>query len=252
MDGSRTKPLVIGALISVMGLALGMAGALAAEYGSHINAVRENGKIIRDYLGTHSVRKLQLGAGDVKGFTDWLNTDIEPLAGEAYLDATKPFPIPDGALSYIFSEHLIEHLSYRDGLGMLRESYRTLKPAGKVRLATPNLVKLLGLFQAPKSDEMRSYIDGKLNAPYWPELLPRTVSPQCVILNYEMRSFGHQFLYDPETLRDSLQRAGFQDIKQFVASQSDDPQLRDLEMRHKWREHAVNDYETMVFEAVRP
>jgi predicted SAM-dependent methyltransferase len=186
------------------------------------------------------------------GFSDWLNTDFEPSPGEAFLDATRPFPIPDGALSYAFSEHLIEHLPYSDGLAMLRDCHRTLKPGGRVRVATPDLLKLVAMFQNPKTDEVRDYIHGKFLAPYWEEPLPQTISPECAIMNAVMKSWGHKFVYDPQTLRESLERAGFRDIKEYTAGESDDPQLRGLEVRHKWADHAVNDYETMVLEATRP
>jgi predicted SAM-dependent methyltransferase len=216
-----------------------------------------NRRIISDYLCSHPVAKLQIGAGTVGATSSpwrmpgWLNTDIEPCEGEAYLDATKTFPIPDGSLNYIFSEHLYEHLSYRDGLTMLRESHRTLKPGGKIRIATPDLSKLLAMFQNPKPEEIRNYIYAKFRAPYWEEELPQTVSPECVILNGVIKSWGHRFVYDPQTLRECLERAGFQNIKQFTPGESDDPELRGMEARHKWSNHAINDYETMVFEGTR-
>jgi predicted SAM-dependent methyltransferase len=243
-DGKPKRFLIAGGTIAI-GLLLGVTGASAyrVTVGSRL--------MIKNYLGTHSVRKLQIGAGGTN-LSGWLNTDIEPVPGEAYLDATKPFPIPDGALSYIFSEHLVEHLSYRDGLAMLRECHRTLRPGGRVRIATPNLSVLIQLFQDPKTDEMRNYLAAKLAAGYWPEKLPRTISPECVILNYEMKSWGHQFVYDPRTLRESLERTGFQDIKQFKAGESDDPQLTGVETRHRVARHMTNDYETMVFEGLRP
>jgi hypothetical protein len=62
-------------------------------------------RVIRDYLESHSVRKLQLGAGgnDPIG---WLNTDIVPTRDEVYLDATQRYPFPDGSFQYVFSEHI--------------------------------------------------------------------------------------------------------------------------------------------------
>jgi len=243
---SKNKPnrflLGIVALISVpFGLAVG--------YG--VKAIRSH-HLISTYLSSHAVKKLQIGAGGAKEFDDWLNTDIEPQAGEAYLDATKPFPIPDGILSYIFSGQVFERLSYPDGLSMLRESHRTLKPGGKIRITTPNLLRLMQLFQDNKTDEQKTYLEGGLTAEYWPEPLPRTISPAAVILNYEMRSFGRKFLYDPQTLRQSLEIAGFKDIKELAPGESDDPQLAGLDTRHKAAVHVRNDYETMVFEATRP
>ena len=196
-------------------------------------------KLISNYMRNHAVRNLQIGAGP-RELAGWLNTDIEPQGGEAYLDATKPFPIPTGGLTYIFSEHVFEHLSYNDGLAMLRECHRTLQPGGKVRIATPNLLTLIRLFQDSKTDEMRNYMSEKLK--YFPETLPLIISPQCVILNYELKSYGHQFVYDPQTLRESLERTGFQAIKEFTPGESDDSQLRGVEARHKLPDHAINDY----------
>jgi predicted SAM-dependent methyltransferase len=234
--------LCIFGLISVP---IGLAGA----YG--VKAVQSH-YLISSYLSSHALKKLQIGAGGAKGFDDWLNTDIEPQAGEAYLDASKTFPIPDGVLSYVFAEQVFEHLSYRDGLTMLRECNRTLKPGGKIRIATPNLVRLMQLFQDNQTDEMKTYIDGTVSGGYWGETLPLTVSPPAVILNYEMRSFGHKFIYDPKTLRQSFEITGFKDIREFAPGESDDPQLAGLDTRHKAAVHVRNDYETMVFQATRP
>ena len=66
------------------------------------------------------VRKLQLGAGG-NNVPGWLNTDIDVGSNQAYVDATKPFPFSDGSINYVFSEHVIEHLTYEQGLGMLKE-----------------------------------------------------------------------------------------------------------------------------------
>ena len=158
-------------IVALISVPIGLAGA----YG--VKAVQSH-HLISIYLSSHAVKKLQIGAAGAKGFDDWLNTDIEPQAGEAYLDATKPFPIPGGVLSYIFSEQVFEHLSYRDGLSMLRESHRTLKPDGKIRITTPNLLRLMQLFQDNKTDEQKTYLDGTLTGGYWPEPLPRTISRQ--------------------------------------------------------------------------
>ena len=68
----------------------------------------------------------------------------------------------------------------------------------------------------------------------------------------ELRSYGHRFVYDPATLEGSLRRSGYVSIKQFVPGESDDPALTGIETRHKMAIHAVNDFETMVFEATKP
>src|SRR5205823_4217702 len=99
--------------------------------------------------------------------------------------------------------------------------YRVLAPGGKIRFATPNLIKYIQLFQEPQTDEIRSYLNRKLEVHGW----PRSVEPELMVLNMEMRSFGHRFLYDPRTLSNRLTQAGFRMIAQFPPGESDDPQL---------------------------
>jgi SAM-dependent methyltransferase len=101
---------------------------------------------IREYLEAHTVRKLQLGAG-ANNVPGWLNSDIMPEGGSIYLDATGTYPLADGSFHYIFAEHLIEHLSWEDGLKMLKECYRVLAPGGKLRIITPNLSKQIYALQ---------------------------------------------------------------------------------------------------------
>jgi len=236
--------LIIGGIIALgpfLGLRLAT-GALALN-----TRLRAPG-MAREYLRTHQIRKLQIGAGRLD-YPGWLNTDIDPGPGEAYLDLTKRFPLPDQSVQYIFGEHVIEHLNYDDGLVMLRECYRVLAPGGKIRFATPNLLKYLQLFRDPKTPEIDNYLDAKIHWHGWPQTSDRGT----MILNMEMRSFGHEFLYDPRTLSNRLMEAGFRMIMQFPPGESDDPQLRGVETRHKdARLRPMNDYESMVIQAVRP
>jgi predicted SAM-dependent methyltransferase len=220
---------------------------IAPTLQAHVAALRAPG-IAREYLRTHSVRKLQIGAGRID-YPGWLNTDIDPGPDEAYLDLTKRFPLPDESVQYIFGEHVIEHLNYDDGMAMLRECYRVLAPGGKIRFATPNLLKYLQLFRDPKTPEIDSYLNAKLRWHGWPQTSDR----ENMILNMEMRSFGHEFLYDPRSLSDRLTQAGFRMIAEFPPGESDDPQVRGVESRHNNAKlRPMNDYETMVIQGVRP
>src|SRR4051812_41800883 len=120
-----TSGIVVGGLI-IGGMIAGSVPTIKTRIAALLSA-----RQIREYNRGHPIRKLQLGAGGIV-YPGWLNTDIEPGPGKVYLDATKPFPISDGAIQYIFGEHVIEHLSYDDGLLMLRECYRVLAPGGKI------------------------------------------------------------------------------------------------------------------------
>jgi len=103
-------------------------------------------RIIEAYFSANRIRKLQIGAGRAP-LEGWLNSDLHPRRKNIiFLDASAPLPFPDGAFDYIFSEHMIEHLSRDQGSHMLRECFRILKPGGKIRLSTPNLEAILRLY----------------------------------------------------------------------------------------------------------
>jgi SAM-dependent methyltransferase len=125
---------------------------------------------IDQYLRSHPVRKLQLGAGgnDPPG---WLNSDIEPGDKEVYLDATTRYPFPDGSFQYAFSEHMIEHVPWEAGVMMLRECYRVLAKGGKLRIVTPNLGKFIQLLDGNPDAHGQQFIDAKLR--FEAVLLPR-------------------------------------------------------------------------------
>ena len=91
-------------------------------------------KRVEAYLSRHTSPKLQLGTGS-NVYDGWLNTDVVDYkrGNEVlYLDVRKRFPLPDNSFDAVFSEHVIEHVTYRDGLHCLRECRRVLKPGGRL------------------------------------------------------------------------------------------------------------------------
>jgi predicted SAM-dependent methyltransferase len=215
----------------------------------HNNAIGRSGPLIAQYLESHPIRKLQVGAG----FTlldGWLSTDIHPqYNGSAFLDATKPFPFEDGSLDYIYSEHMIEHVPWKDGLFMLRECRRVLKPGGAIRVATPDLRVLLDLYTNKEDPRIQQYI-------HWVTdrfLVGVRVYKSQFVINNAFRNWGHQFLYDAEVLTMALQEAGFEDIREMPSGQSEDPHLQGLECHNKGiQADEMTNFETIVFEARRP
>jgi predicted SAM-dependent methyltransferase len=206
-------------------------------------------RVIQDYLESHSRRKLHLGAGG-NDPTGWLNTDIAPTRDEVYLDATKPYPFPDGSFHYVFSEHMIQALRWEGGVAMLKECYRILAPGGKLRVVTPNLAKFVQLLTGDPDAEARRFIAAKLRLTGWPES-PVTAA---YIFNRQVRDWGTQFLYNPATLRKALELAGFKQITEYRVDEKTDPVFREAEIRTRNEESdlwVVNRWESMAFEAVR-
>lgn len=235
-------------LIIIAGVAL----LTISDLGKITSAYRRlitDSKTIRDYLASHSVRKLQLGAG-VHAPPGWLNTDIFPNRDQVYLDASQRYPFPDGSFQYVFAEHMIQTLPWEGGLAMLRECYRVLAPGGKLRIVTPNLAKFVRLLTENPDAETRQFIAAKLRVTGWPE----TAVTGAYIFNRQAHDWGHQFLYDPATLRKSLELAGFKQITEYPVDEKTDPVFREAEMRTRYEGSdlwLVNRWESTAFEAVR-
>lgn len=210
--------------------------------------IARRGKTIDAYLRQHRVRKLQIGAGFHR-MQGWLNSDILPRYSDTiYLDITRAFPLPDNSFDYVLSEHLIEHVPFPDAAHTLRECFRILKPGGRVRLATPDLLQLLGLYTTTPSEIQERYAA-------W---ITRTFVPYakcptpCFVVNNAFRNWGHQFLYDEATLTESLAAAGFESITRCEPNESADPQLRNVDYHAECIDDAdMNRFESMIFEAVK-
>jgi predicted SAM-dependent methyltransferase len=201
------------------------------------------------YLRTHPVRKLQLGTGS-NPYDGWLNTDIHDFRrqGEVvYLNATEPFPLPDSSFDLIFSEHMIEHLGYADGRRCLRECHRVLRPDGRIRIATPSLDRLIRLYDTDLTDLQRRYLRWSIAT----FIEHADAELPGFVLNNFLRDWGHEFVYDTQTLRHALESVGFVDVEEWPVGESSDPRLVGLE-RHMRSAAEFNAYETMVLEARRP
>lgn len=207
-------------------------------------------RVIRGYLRSQPVRKLQLGAGP-NPLAGWLNTDLRAVSpGCIFLDASRPLPFGDETFDYIFSEHLVEHLSYGAGLSMLRECYRVLKPGGRIRVATPDLETVIGLHTVEKSDIQQRYINWVVD-----RYLPEVDGPgEAFVINNMFRNFGHQFIYDWSTLRSALGAARFIDVARYSVGESNDDNFRGIESHNHSEDGGadMNRFEAMVLEARRP
>lgn len=208
---------------------------------------RRQRALLDDYLKKNAVRKLQIGAQS-NSIEGWLNVDILPKENTvAYMDATEPFPLENNSLDYIFSEHMIEHVTYEGGAKMLRECYRTLKPGGKIRIATPDLQTVAKVLTDSHEPAVQRYIRFYVDRFVGPTV-PYDPAQMVNILFYQ---FGHQFIYNESSLSQALQQAGFTQVRRCAVSVSDDPMLRTIEQHMVEMGDANNTLETMILEATK-
>jgi predicted SAM-dependent methyltransferase len=209
---------------------------------------RRQGWDMGRYISRHTVKCLQIGAGPSRA-SDWLCTDLEPRQqGAVYLDATRRFPIADESFDFVHSEHMIEHVPFLGGKAMLAQCHRILKPGGRIRIATPDLGRLIGLYGHDNVGVARRLIERVALGVFRNSECARPI----FALNSAFRDWGHQFLYDEQTLRESLLAAGFVNVERFRYGESRSARLRGIEQHGTVSgDPEVTAFETLVLEAER-
>ncbi len=145
---------------------------------------------------------------------------------DLYLDATRPWPLESGAVEFLFSDNVIEHLPLAASRKMLSESHRCLRPGGTIRIVTPDMRAHVEMYLSGNSalhnEAARHYRSLGLDVEYPIDLVRIPVA-----------AFGHHqgYSYDFDTLAAELERAGFREPKQFAPGESDHAALRGIDVR---------------------
>lgn len=200
---------------------------------------------ISRFMRGQGPKYLQVGGGPHnKAGRQWINGDI--LFGDIYLNAAEPLPFADHSFDVLFTEHFIEHLPQEDAVSFMAEAFRVLKPGGVLRQSTPGLEQLIAVYQeinqevSPAVAVARHMRNHRRNCSF---ARPTT----CQFVNDIFRLWGHQFIYDRQTLQAITEEAGFGNFRWVAFGCSDIESLRDLE-RHADEEWMKNGF-TMICEA---
>lgn len=118
----------------------------------------------------------------------------------------------------ILIEHVLEHLNICDGLFLLKEIKRILKPRGILRISVPDLRKYIDFYNGKK-------VHKKFNN--WGKLKSEAIWS----LNH---NFGHNSVYDFELLKNLLLQAGFSKINKCNHNKSKDENLRVDDIGRSW------------------
>jgi predicted SAM-dependent methyltransferase len=191
-------------------------------------------------------RCIDLGSGGhlVPG---WLHTDLNATAHVLPLDVTQAFPIDDQAFDYVYSEHMIEHITFEQGRAMIRECFRIMKAGAIIRIVTPSIGFLIRLFSQDRSELEDQYIEWATK-----QFVPNAPAPlPSFVFNNFVRQLGHQFIYDRVTMRCVLSEAGFVDLKECRIGQSNHAKLRNLE-KGGCMPDGFRELESMIVEGMRP
>lgn len=135
------------------------------------------------------------------------------------------------------SKHLIEHINFQQTKFFLEECLRTLKPNGVLRITTPNLANIINLYQS-ESIINQDYID-YICKKFIPDA---KYNKDVFVINNAFRNWGHQFLYNRDTLLNLLEEVGFRKITQVSTGVSEFDCLLDVHSRNKGDLKEINSF----------
>lgn len=163
--------------------------------------------------------KLNLGCGEIS-FEGWVNIDWESPKADINLNLTAPLPYGDNTVNFIYSEHFIEHLTLHEGLALLTECRRVLKPKGVIRIATPNLDYL-----------MRKYFFFWKKQVWIKKYGYTYLKTRAEMINLCFTEWGHKYLYNKQELTRRLEEVGFNNIYKKKLGESKYEELKNRETR---------------------
>lgn len=162
--------------------------------------------------------RLHLGCGQNQ-IVGWTNIDgDDSCQPDMVLDFRRSFPFETASIDRIYSEHLFEHFTLEEGMMLLAECFRVLKPGGVMRTAMPDL-------QSSVIHYLNSWQDQE-----WVTWFPEIDSPARA-LNMALRSWGHQYVYDFADFSMRLRQVGFTTVEKAKWGVSRYPDLCGLETR---------------------
>jgi len=108
-----------------------------------------------------------------------------------WLNITKRFPIPDSSFKYAFSSHVIEHLYVEQALQCMKEVHRVLAPGGIVRVAVPDLDRMVSQYDVNRPNDFCNAIFES---------------------GSKRDKNRHHWMYNKKSMRDLLVTAGFKKV----------------------------------------
>ena len=172
-----------------------------------------------------AARPFKLEVGGLQPRPGWVVTNVNAVTRH-YLDATSAWPLEDGALSHVYSDNVVEHVTLQGARTWFAEAFRCLQPGGVIRLVTPDLRAHVDKYlagTAPKGDP---------SAKVYEQMGP-TVDHPIDWVRIPIAEFGHHqgYLWDFDALAAELVRAGFRDPVQHAHGSSDRPELAGIDQR---------------------
>lgn len=196
------------------------------------------------------MKKLNLGCGG-NLFNGWINIDLNTVKERnERLHLSEPqneidiqcnlldgLPFNKNSVDFIYNEHVLEHFTFDEGEFLLKDWCSVLKKDGVLRIAIPSI-----------EETIKSYQTGEGKRIFQAQKTGIKVRTNAEFFNVVFRNFGHKFIYDYNTLKMLLIRAGFTKISKQKIGISKYSVLNNLEHRIKGENSSI---ESLCVEAIK-
>jgi len=177
-------------------------------------------KYIKNIMNKKEIINLEIGAGDKKGENGWLTLDITKKCDIKW-NLRKGIPFPNESIHKIYSSHIFEHFSFKEGQKLLDECLRVLVPGGVFSICVPN-AKIY----------MEAYVKGECleKSKFFIHKPAYNDTSRIDYVNYMAYMDGeHKYMFDEENLVAILQKKGFMNVHLRNYDPNLDRQERDFE-----------------------
>jgi predicted SAM-dependent methyltransferase len=155
--------------------------------------------------GNGAAPNVHLGCG-LHRLPGWVNIDILGTRADLHWDLRKGVPFPPDSVGAIFLEHVLEHFSLRDGIGLLRACHRALEPGGTLRVGVPDFGRYIKSYAGDGA-----FIESQR---------PGRPTPLLAVAELALQH-GHRSVWDVETLARLVRECGFGDARPRTFGDSD-------------------------------
>ena len=145
-----------------------------------------------------------------------------------YGDAARGLPLQNGSVTALYTSHMLEHLDRAAAAQFLGEARRVLCKGGIIRIAVPDISKLVESYIASGD------ADAFISETHLTQPRPRRIPDRLRILLAGARQ--HQWMYDGASLSKALLAAGFHDARVRPAGETGIGNPGDLDLHERSEE----------------
>lgn len=153
------------------------------------------------------------------------------------MNAAKPWPLADDSLEVIYSSHMVEHFDPSEARTFLVEAHRVLAPGGILRLALPDLERLIENYVRERD------ADAFMSSLHVCSPRQTSLAARAGLFLYGNRR--HNWMYDARSLLRLVSASGFTDVRSLPPGETTIPDPGALDL-------AERESESIYIEARKP